>query len=141
MAKILLVGDDSVEREVLGLVIEFGGHRCRVTISLEEAAKLLKRESFDLVVTDVKQDRRSSRHIVKGLKVASTEVAVMVLSESGDTAVEEADAIVAIPCSPENLLQRIEHVLKKAVAPAGKRPSDRKKEPPAQPPWRRSAKA
>ncbi len=141
MAKILVVGDDPAEQEVLSLVIEFKGHCCRVAISLEEAAKLLKRESFDLVVIEVKHDRRSSRHIVKRLKVASTDVAVMILSEGGDTAVEEADAIVAIPCSPEKLLQRIEHVLKKTVAPAGKRPRYREKVPLAQPLWRRTAKA
>ena len=112
-----------------------------MAVSQKEAVNLLKRESFDLVVIDVKHDRRSSRHIVKRLKVASTDVAEMILSEGGDTDVEEADAIVAIPCSPENLLQRIKHVLKKTVAPAGKRPSHREREPSAQSPWRRAAKA
>ncbi|MCZ6753220.1 MAG: response regulator [Acidobacteria bacterium] len=140
MAKLLLVGDDPAEREVLGLVIEFGGHRCRLAVSLEEAVKLLQREFFDLVITDIKQDRRSSRQIVKGLKAASAKAAVMILTESGDTDAKEADAIVAIPCSPKNLLQRIEHVLKKTVAPAGKRSSGQEKEPPAEAPWRRAAK-
>ncbi len=126
MATIVLVGDDPAEREVLGLVFEFGGHRCKTAVSMEEAVKLLKGESFDLVVTDVKLDRRSSRQIVKGLKAASAEVAVMILTESGDTAAQEADAIVAIPCSPQNLLQRIDQVLRKSGDPRGERPSQRK---------------
>lgn len=141
MSKLLLVGDDPAEREVLGLVIEFGGHRCSVAVSLEEAVKLLQRESFDLVITDIKMDRRSSRQIAMGLKAASAEAAVMILTESGDTDAIEADAIVAIPCSPVNLLQRIENVLQKATDPANKKPSHREKKPSAKSPWRRAAKA
>ncbi len=141
MANILLVGNDPAEREVLGLVIEFGGHRCRVAVSLQEAVKLLKGETFDLVVTDIKQDRRSSKQIAKGLKAASAKAAVMILTESGDTDAKEADAIVAIPCSPVNLLQRIESALRKAADPANKKPSQREKRPSAESPWRRAAKA
>ena len=145
MATILLVGDDPPEREVLGLVFEFGGHRCRTAVSVKEAVMLLQQESFDLVVTDVKtavkRDRSSSTQIAKELKAASAEVAVMILTESGDTAVKGADAIVAIPCSPQLLLQRIEQVLKTSADPAGKRPSHREKDSPAQSPWRRAAKA
>ena len=61
---------------------------------MEEAVKLLKGESFDLVVTDVKLDRRSSSQIVKGLKAASAEVAVMILTESGDTAAPSETEVV-----------------------------------------------
>ena len=141
MAKILLVGDDPAEREVLGLVIEFGGHHCTVAVSLEEAVQLLKREAFNLVVTDVQLDRRSSKQIVKALKAASAEVAVMVLTGSGDTDVKEADTIVAFPCPPVKLLQRIEHALRKSSDTAAKKPSQREKGPSADPPWRRAAKA
>ena len=125
MAKILVVGDDPAEQEVLGLVIEFGGHCCKVAVSQKEAVNLLKRESFDLLITDFKLDWRRSRQIVKGFKSCSAGITVMILAENGDTAVQEADAVMAIPCSPDNLFQRIEQVLRKAGDARGKRPSRR----------------
>ncbi len=123
MAKILVVGDDPAEQEVLGLVIEFGGHCCKVAVSQKDAVNLLKRESFDLLIADFKLDWRRSRRIVKGFKSCSAEIAVMILTKSGDTAAHEADEVMAMPCSPDNLLQRIEQVLRKAGGHRGERPS------------------
>jgi len=125
MAKILVVGDDPAEQEVLGLVIEFGGHCCKVAVSQKEAVNLLKRESFDLLITDFKLDWRRSRRIVKGFKSCSAEITVMILTENDDTAAHEADEVMAMPCSPDKLLQRIEQVLQKTGDPGGERPSQR----------------
>ncbi len=94
-----------------------------------------------MVIADIKLDRRSSSQIAKGLKAASAETSVMILTEIGDTDAIEADAIVAIPCSPVNLLQRIENALRKAADPASKKPSHREKKPSAESPRRRAAKA
>lgn len=123
MPKILLVGNDPAERDVRALVIEFGGHRCKTAASLKEAMKLLRGESFDLAVTHFKPNGSSPAQIVKSLKSAFPEVPLMVLSESGDTVVKGADEVLVIPCSPENLLQRIERMLSQLAIPARKRPA------------------
>ena len=138
MAKILVVGDDPAKQEVLALVIEFGGHCCKVAVSQKKAINLLKRESFDLLIMDFKLDWRRSRRIVKGFKSCSAEITVMILTESGDTGVKEADAIVEIPCSPQNLLQCIEQVLRKSGDPRGERPSQRKEGRSVKSPLRRT---
>ena len=123
MPKILLVGNDPAEREVRALVIEFGGHRCKTAASQKEAVKLLREESFDLVVTDFKPNGRSPAQIVKSLKGAFPEVPLMALSESGDTVIKGADEVLAIPCSPEHLLQRIERMLSRSAIPDRRRPA------------------
>ena len=123
MPKILLVGNDPTARDVRALVIEFGGHRCKTAASLKEAMKLLRGESFDLAVTHFKPNGSSPAQIVKSLKGAFPEVPLMVLSESGDTVVKGADEVLAIPCSPENLLQRIERMLSQPAIPARRRPA------------------
>ncbi len=123
MSKILLVGNNPAEREVRALVMEFGGHRCKTVASLKEAMKLLREESFDLAVTDFKPNGSSPAQVVKILKGAFPEVPLMVLSESGKTVVKEADEVLAIPCSPENLLQHIDQILNRSAIPARRRPS------------------
>ncbi len=123
MPKILLVGNDPAEVEVRALVMEFGGHRCKTAASHKEAIKLLREESFDLVVTDFKPNGSSPAQIVKNLQGAFPEVPLMVLSESGNTVVKGADEVLAIPCSPEHLLQRIERMLSQSAIPARRRPA------------------
>lgn len=123
MSKILLVGNDPAKREVRALVMEFGGHRCKTAASLKEAMKLLREESFDLAVADFKPNGSSPLQIVKILKGLFPEVPLMILSESGDTVVKGADEVLAIPCSPENLLQHIKQMLSRSAIPARRRPA------------------
>ena len=125
MAKVLIAGSDPAVRDARALVIEFGGHRCRTANSLEEALTLLQLEPFDLIVTDFKTNGSSPEAIVKRLKAAVPEAAVMVLAEPGNIIVKAAAEMLVIPCSPDSLLQHIEQVLRKAGDHRGERPSQR----------------
>ena len=122
MSKILLVGNDPAEREVRALVMEFGGHRCRIAASLKEAAKLLREESFNLVVTDFKPNGSSPAQIAKSLKREFPEILLLALTESAKTVIQEADAMVTVPCPPEKLLQHIEHALARVGDPSRRTP-------------------
>lgn len=122
MAKILLVGNNPAEREVRALVMEFGGHRCKIAASLKEATKLLREESFDLVVTDFKPNGSSPAQLAKSLKRTFPEILLLALTESANTVIQEADAMVTVPCPPEKLLQRIEHVLARVAGPPRRTP-------------------
>src|SRR6266478_641066 len=118
MARILMVGSDGTDREVRALIVEFGGHNCATAASLEEAVNLLQKGMFDLVVTELKLSGNSPEQVIKRMKV-SPEMAVIVLTESGET-VESADAVLPIPCSHEDLVRRIEHVLGKLIGSRAK---------------------
>ncbi len=111
MSRILLVGNDAVDRESLALVIEFTGHRCRMAGSLQEAVNLLKKDLFDLALIYFKPNDSGSTDMGKILKDASPEMAIMILTEGADTPVEEADEFLAIPCTPEYLCYRIKLAL------------------------------
>ena len=95
MAKILVVGSDPTERSVHALVVEFAGHECALASSVEEALEILNQGPFDLVVADCKRGG-SAGDVVRRLKAASPDAAVLVLTESVDT-VAETDAVLAGP--------------------------------------------
>lgn len=114
MARILVAGNNSADREVRALILEFGGYNCATAGSVEEAVNLLQKAFFDLVVTDLKLGGSSPEHIVRTLKAVSPEVTVIALAESGETA-ESADEVLPVPCSPKDLLQRITQALAKSA--------------------------
>jgi len=109
MAKILVAGDDPGEMRARALVMEFAGHQCATAASLQEAVKLLGESFFDLVVTDCKLGGNSGAEIVSNLKCAAPETAVMALAENSETA-GGADAVLTVPCSPEEFFQCIERL-------------------------------
>ena len=98
------------------MVMEFGGHRCATAGSLDEAVKSLQQDCFDLVVTD-SQLGDSPGEIIRSLKRAAPQTAILVIQEK-DAIVPEADAVLTIPCSDEDLFQRIESLVHDSRSPA-----------------------
>ena len=136
MAKILVFsGDSSAESDALGLVMEFGGHRCTSAHSLEGVLTSLQQDSFDLVVLNLELNDGVLKGIVKLLKEACPRIAVIILSERGDIATE-ADEVLAIPCTPEQLFHRIQRSLEKSAGLVRQVPPARRMSP--QHPSRRS---
>lgn len=110
MGNILVVSGDPIEREARALVIELTGHECATAASLEQAVSLLRKNPFDLVITDSDLPDADCDQIVRRLKSACPSVAVMALCESPET-IRGADARVDIPCSPKELQEGIDQVL------------------------------
>ena len=81
MAKLLIVGKQSAERDGLALVMEFAGHQCTEADSLKAAESGLQKKAFDLVLADAALEGNDSEQIVKRLRVAAPRVAVMVISD------------------------------------------------------------
>jgi DNA-binding NtrC family response regulator len=54
MGRVLVVDDEQGLRDVLEVLISTRGHAVRATRSVDEAAKALKSDSFDLVITDLR---------------------------------------------------------------------------------------
>jgi CheY-like chemotaxis protein len=128
MERILVVGTNPADREVRALVVEFGGYRCVTVGSLEEALNLLQKDLFDLVVTELKLDGHSPEHIVERFKCVSPEMAVIALTQNGET-VQSADEVLPIPCSHEDLVCRINRVLGKLVGVKAKTRREKRRFP------------
>ena len=112
MGKVLVVAADSTEREGRALAIELAGYSCATAASLREAVSLLRRDSFDLVVTDYALQGIEPGQIVKSLKDACPWVVVMVFYHPDDAnAAPVADVCVAIPCSPKKFQESIRRAL------------------------------
>lgn len=54
MGRVLVVDDEQGLRDVLEVLISARGHAVRATRSVDEAAKVLRSDSFDLVITDLR---------------------------------------------------------------------------------------
>lgn len=128
MERILVAGNNSADREVRALIIEFGGYNCATTGSLEEAVNLLRKGFFALVVTDLKLGGNSPDHIVRCLKGVSPEVIVIALAASGETA-EAANEVLPIPCSAEDLAPRIAQTLAKFARARAKSAREKRRFP------------
>jgi DNA-binding response OmpR family regulator len=110
MAKILVIGSNPMERDFLALMTEFGGHCCATASFLEEAVGLLRNDPVELVITGTNLLDADLAYVVKTLKQTDPNVAVMILSDSGEI-LKGADAGLTIPYSPAGLLMSIGNVL------------------------------
>jgi hypothetical protein len=108
-----MVGTDVAEREILGLIVEFRGHTCAGTGSLQEAAGMLRKGFFDLVIAE-RGALAPCPQLVHELKNGYPELAFVVLAASGEKS-EAGDETVALPCSPEKLISGIDRALGKLI--------------------------
>ena len=112
MARILVVGKQSAERDGLSLVMEFAGHQCASAKSLKEAAGFIQREPYDLVLADSTLGD-SAEQIVRSLKATSPRLAVMVLSDDADFRFG-GDDVITSPYSPvQNLSPKFSAIRRK----------------------------
>jgi len=90
MAKILVIDDE--ERMCRLIADELGdlGHEVRWTTASREAARILERTEYDVVITDLRMDPPDGLEILRQVKTRwpSTEVVLMTAYASAQTAVE-----------------------------------------------------
>jgi tetratricopeptide (TPR) repeat protein len=99
MDKVLILGNDSAEREALAIALEFAGNRCFSTGSLQEAVTLLKKESCELVLGNPPVSDGSWDQIVGTIKAISPKTTVLLLVEDADSS-SGADEVITLPYSP-----------------------------------------
>ena len=90
MQKILVVDDEKSMRDFLSIVLKKEGYAVAAAADGEEAIKLLGKEIYDLVITDVKMPKFSGLDVLKAVKEASPETVVLMITAfaSTETAVE-----------------------------------------------------
>jgi tetratricopeptide (TPR) repeat protein len=81
MGKLVIVGNPSKERDSLALILEFAGHECATASSVKEAASILQKGKWQLVLADSALDGRSQEATVQALRGVSPKAPVMFLTE------------------------------------------------------------
>jgi two-component system response regulator FlrC len=94
MARILVVDDEEGIRSYLCEALEGDGHEVAMAADGELAAEALDRETFDLVITDLKMPRRDGLSLLYKVRAEKPEVEVIVLTAHGtvETAVDAMKA-------------------------------------------------
>jgi two-component system response regulator PilR (NtrC family) len=88
--RVLVVDDEQSMRELLAIMLRQAGYDVAVADGGEAAIPMLKSESFDLVVTDLRMRKVDGLAVLKAAKESSPRTAVLVVTAfaSTDTAVE-----------------------------------------------------
>ncbi len=116
-SKILVVDDEDALRTVLSIGLTSEGYNVSTASDGDEAISRLQKETFDLVVLDVKMPRINGFEVLKFIKEKHPTTKVIMVTGSGDEkdAIESkklgAEGFVAKPYDFVDLLTTIERVL------------------------------
>lgn len=113
---ILLVEDDSITRASICELLRSEGYRVTEAKDGAEALGLLKRECFDLVISDFVLPKVHGFKLVELLQSTSSGTPVIVMSgylsqESGATILEGWAEFMEKPIEPDVLLAAVRHLL------------------------------
>ncbi|MBW2436122.1 MAG: response regulator [Deltaproteobacteria bacterium] len=117
--KILLVDDDLLILQSISSSLEQEGYHVFTATNGETAIELIKRNHFDLILTDLVMDPIGGMGVLKEAKEKNPESIVIILTGYGDliSAIDalrlDADDYLLKPCEPEELSFRISSCLEK----------------------------
>ncbi|MBF0496524.1 MAG: response regulator [Deltaproteobacteria bacterium] len=120
MAKILVVDDDESLREMLCLSLRRAGFDVIEASDGNQATKLIKRESVDLVITDIIMPDKEGIQLIIELRETKPEIKIIAMSGGGVVLSElyldmakrlGADRIIAKPVFRDDLLKMIRELL------------------------------
>ncbi len=106
----LVVDDEKMVREMLGDLLEMGGHRPVLAASGGEAIERFKAEPFDLVLTDLGMPGISGWQVARACKEARPDVPVVLVTGWGveltreELAAHGIDAVLSKPLKMEQVL-------------------------------------
>ena len=92
MPHLLIVDDDEVIRETLQELLTTQGHTSDLAADAEQAQNLIKRNKFDLVLTDVKMPKMDGFELLTKLQENHPEVPVIIITGHSN----EGDAVQAV---------------------------------------------
>jgi DNA-binding response OmpR family regulator len=116
---LLLVDDDPFILEGIGEDLESRGYQVTRASSGDTAVELLKRSTFDLVITDLVMERTDGIQVLRATKELDATTMVIVLTGFGDmlSAIEalrnQADDYMLKPCESTEIFFRVERCLEK----------------------------
>lgn len=119
MTSVLVVDDDLGTRKTLNILLGRNGYDVSLASSGEEALEIMKKDNFDLVLTDLKMGQKSGIDVLQGVKECYPDTEVILLTAYGSipSAVEAiklgAFDYVTKPCRNERLLLTLQKALEK----------------------------
>jgi len=117
--KILVTDDEPVVLNSCRKVLEEDGFDVYLVPSVDEALKAMKKEGFDLLLVDVKMPKHDGIYLIQKAKEQWPNVPIIVMSgyptpnTITDGAKMGADAFIAKPFTPDELLETIRQVIQK----------------------------
>jgi DNA-binding response OmpR family regulator len=117
--KILVIDDEPVVLNSCRKVLEEDGFDVYLVPSADEALKAMKKEDFDLLLVDVKMPKHDGIYLMQKVKEKWSNVPIIVMSgyPTPDTITDGAkmgaDAFIAKPFTPDELLETIRQVIQK----------------------------
>jgi DNA-binding response OmpR family regulator len=117
--KILVIDDEPVVLNSCRKVLEEDGFDVYLVPSADEALKAMKKEGFDLLLVDVKMPKHDGIYLMQKVKEKWPDVPIIVMSgyPTPDTITDGAkmgaDAFIAKPFTPDELLESIRQVIQK----------------------------
>ncbi len=92
--RLLIVDDDPGILKLLGHIIEACGYRCSTAADVEAARRLLGTRTFDLLITDIRMPGESGIDLIRFVKEAHPDMAVVIVSVIDDP--QEAQLILSM---------------------------------------------
>ncbi|MDA0745784.1 MAG: response regulator [bacterium] len=83
MARILIIEDEELNREVFQALLESGGHQVVTTASGNEGLEYFRRESVDLVITDIFMPGKDGLETIQDLRTHDPNVVIVAVAASG----------------------------------------------------------
>ena len=133
--RVLVADDNPTNREVIGRILERGGHTVMVVNDGEQALDALERAQFDVVLLDRNMPRMGGIEALEALRVTTRggpRIPVAVLSADATPEAQKecleagADTFIAKPVEPSRLLQLLQELTARAgeaaAAPAPAQP-------------------
>lgn len=119
LEKILVVDDEAGMCSLINTVLTDEGYRVTVTQKPQEALALLKKEQFDLVITDLRMPKMDGMEIIQAVKTAAPDLPVILITaySTVDSAVQAmklgASDYVAKPFKNAELCAAVDNVLER----------------------------
>ena len=119
--RMMVIDDDQVIRKGLKRILEQAGYEVEDFASGHLAIEELQRQSFDLVITDLKMPGMSGLDVLKAINVLQPEVPIVLITgyATVETAVEAmkhgAVDFIPKPFTPKDLLEKVVLALEKKV--------------------------
>lgn len=83
MAKILLVEDDNLVRDMLTQVLQRASHTVNVAANGEEATESLRKEAPDIMITDIIMPKKSGITLISEVKNRHPNLEIIAISGGG----------------------------------------------------------
>lgn len=124
-AKILVVEDNPATRELLRELLSQEGYMVKIARDGKEALRRVRKDNFDLVLTDVKMPRMNGIQLLKELQKITPDTKVVIVTATADLQIAVkamklgAYDYITKPFCLDSVLQKVEKALEGGNRKAG----------------------